>query len=106
MYHMVNTEVSRQLQTIHHGFHMSHDLIGYKVLEAKLVVNTQHDRGLGVRLERQVDSVPHCEGLLGPVLINLLLHSSLGTQEVLIDEFMHCGTFLQPIRDLRRNDVC
>ena len=106
MYHMVNTEVSRQLQTIHHGFHMSHDLIGYKVLEAKLVVNARHDRGWGARLELQVDLVPHYEGLLRPVLINLLLHLSIGTQDVLMNEFMHCGTFLQPIQDLRRNKIC
>ena len=32
---------------IHHGFHMSHNLIRYNVLEAKLVVNARHDKRIG-----------------------------------------------------------
>jgi hypothetical protein len=81
----VNFARGWQFQVIRDVANSLSDLIRSKIFVAELVMSSRQDRGLHIRLELHVYSVPDRKGTLRSAFVSLMLHTVLCPNQVLVD---------------------
>jgi hypothetical protein len=94
MENRVDLASRRQFQFICDCTHTSDDGERSEELERELVVGTPDQGRLQIWLELQEDFITNREGPFHPILISLVLHSLLHTEEVLADRCQDQGPVL------------
>jgi hypothetical protein len=89
MEHWMHHGTLRKLKFVRHCTHSMQHCKGTKEFERQLVIGPGSNGSLDIWLQFEVHKIPHSKLPLTPTLVRLLLHTVLGSQQVLFDNPEH-----------------